>query len=261
MTEGVYRWDGRAAHASAHAAGPWDPSLQHGSAPAALVAWVAERMGGDGDAPMHVVRLTLDLMRPVPVAPLEIETEVLRRGRKIQLCGIRLVAGGVDVVRATALKMRSADLTPRSEMGVEALDLPGVEASPPPDRPPSTPSPFFDGISTRVARGDFGGPGPKALWYRVDRPIIEGEPISPLMRAAITADFCNGTSAVLDAQRWSYINGDLTLSLTRTPVGEWLLLDATTWLSADGSGVAFGRLADGAGYFGRVAQSLLIDRR
>ena len=43
-------------------------------------------------APMHVVRVTIDLMRPVPVAPLTFETEVLREGRKIQLCAVRLLA-------------------------------------------------------------------------------------------------------------------------------------------------------------------------
>ena len=41
---------------------------------------------------MRIARVTVDLMRPVPVAPLTIETEVLREGRKIQLCGVRLLA-------------------------------------------------------------------------------------------------------------------------------------------------------------------------
>lgn len=259
MSEAVFQWDGSAAHAGAHAAGPWDPSLQHGSAPAGLVAWAAERI--DSAVPMRVARLTLDLMRPVPVAPLEIRTEVLRQGRRIQLCAIQLLAGGVEVVRATVLKLRCADLPPPNGVGVEALDLPDVERAEEPDEEPATPSPFLSGISMRVARGSFGKPGPKALWYRVDRPIVEGEPISPLMRAAITADFCNGTSAVLDPEQWTYINGDVTLNLARMPLGEWLLLDATTWLGSEGGGVAFARMADAQGYFGRAEQSLLIERR
>jgi len=49
---------------------------------------------------MRVARVTVDLMRPVPVAPLTIESEVLRGGCKIQLCAIRLLAGGVVVVGA-----------------------------------------------------------------------------------------------------------------------------------------------------------------
>ena len=46
-------------------------------------------------------------MRPVPVAPLTIESEVLREGRKIQLCAVRLLAEDVVVVGATILKIKT----------------------------------------------------------------------------------------------------------------------------------------------------------
>ena len=55
---------------------------------------------------MRIARVTVDLMRPVPVAPLTIESEVLREGRKIQLCAVRLLAKGVVVVSATVLKIK-----------------------------------------------------------------------------------------------------------------------------------------------------------
>ena len=51
------------------------------------------------------------------------------------------------------------------------------------------------------------------------------------------------------------------LVLARDPVGEWILLDAETWLGPDGSGVAFARLGDTQGYFGRAIQSVLIEKR
>ncbi len=77
--EAIFRVDGSTAVTSPHAAGPWDPNMQHGGAPAALVVWAAERI--PTPAPMQIARATIDLMRPVPVAPLTIETEVLREGR------------------------------------------------------------------------------------------------------------------------------------------------------------------------------------
>jgi hypothetical protein len=40
--DAIYRVDGNRVVASANAAGPWDAGMQHGSAPAALVAWAAE---------------------------------------------------------------------------------------------------------------------------------------------------------------------------------------------------------------------------
>ena len=78
--------------------------MQHGGAPASLVAWAAERI--PTREPMHVVRLTIDLLKPVPIAPLEIRTDVVREGRKIQVCAISLSSEGVEVVRASVLKVR-----------------------------------------------------------------------------------------------------------------------------------------------------------
>ncbi len=81
------------------------------------------------------------------------------------------------------------------------------------------------------------------------------------MRAAMTGDFCNGVSSVLDFNEWTFINADLTISLARMPVGEWILLDAQTWLGDQGAGLAFAKLGDERGYFGRAIQSLVIERR
>src|SRR5215467_5563039 len=102
--EAIYRVDGANAVTSAHAGGPWDPRLQHGAAPSSLICWVVERL--PSPVPMRVARLTVDLMRPVPVAPLIIDVEVLREGRKIQLVQVRLLANETEVVRATALRIR-----------------------------------------------------------------------------------------------------------------------------------------------------------
>ena len=75
----------------------------------------------------------------------------------------------------------------------------------------------------------------------------------------MVADFCNGVSTVLDLRTWTFINGDLTISLARLPVGDWILLDAQTWLGDHGAGIAFAKLGDSRGYFGRAIQSLVIE--
>ena len=256
--EAIFCVDGKNVVTSPHAAGPWDPSMQHGSPPAALVVWAAEKI--PTQAAMRVARVTVDLMRPVPVAPLTIESEVLREGRKIQLCAVRLLAQGVVVVSATVLKikMQANELPP--EAAIEMVEFPG------PDRSRVEPadfssSPFVTGMSLRAARGRFGAPGPGAIWYRVDRPIVLGSPVSQAMRAMAAADFCNGTSAVLDFRQWTFLNADLTVNFSRQPEGEWILLDAESWIGPDGAGLAMARLADERGYFGRAIQSLVIEKR
>src|SRR6202012_1700176 len=102
--QAIYRVEGNHVITSPDAAGPWDPGMQHGSAPASLVVWAAEAIATP--VPMRIARVTVDLMRPVPLAPLTLETEVLREGRKIQLCAVRLSAGSTVVVNATVLKVK-----------------------------------------------------------------------------------------------------------------------------------------------------------
>jgi hypothetical protein len=232
--------------------------MQHGSAPSGLVTWAAEAM--PTPVPMQIARLTIDLMRPVPLAPLAIETEVLRQGRKIQLCEVRLKADDVLVVRATVLKIRSEAQALPAGIADAPIEVPGPEQSrvEPAD---FSSSPFVSGMSLRAARGGFAHPGSSAIWYRVDRPLVEGAPVSPVMRAVVASDFSNATSVALDFKHWTFLNADLTVSLSRQPVGDWILLDGDCNIGPDGAGLAMARLGDERGYFGRAVQSLVIERR
>jgi hypothetical protein len=252
--EAIFRVDGANAVTSPHAAGPWDPNMQHGGAPASLVVWAAERI--PAAVPMQIARVTIDLMRPVPVAPLTVESEVLREGRKIQLCAVRLKANGVLTVGATVLKIKRQAQPLPDDVTEPPLDVAAPEQS----RIEPQNSPFGMGMTIRAARGRFGGPGPGAIWYRAERPLIAGSPISQAMRAVAASDFCNASSA-LDFRQWIFLNADLTVSMAREPVGEWILLDAVSWIGPDGAGLAVARLADTKGYFGRCAQSLVVEKR
>jgi hypothetical protein len=233
--DAIYRVDGNRAETSPNAAGPWDSTMQHGSVPAALVIWAAEAI--PTSVPMQIVRVTIDLMRPVPVASLTIETEVLREGRKIQLCAIRLLADNVVVVRATVLKIRAGSLPLPSDIAGTPIDVPPPDQGQP-MQPRFSRTPFVTGLSVSAVRGGFLKPGPGAIWYRIDRPIVEGAPISQIMRAVVAADFCNGTSSMLDFDKWTFLNADLAVSLARPPVGDWILLNAETWIGPDGAGIA-----------------------
>ena len=177
--DAIYRVEGNRVVTSPDAAGPWDARMQHGSAPAALVVWAAEAI--PTPEPMRIARVTIDLMRPVPVAPLTFETEVLREGRKIQLCAVRLRAADVVVVTATVLKIKTQALTLPPDVADVAVTLPGPDQARE-ELPDFSSSPFVKGISLRAARGRFGVPGPGAIWYRVDRPLVEGSPVSQAMR-------------------------------------------------------------------------------
>jgi hypothetical protein len=243
------------AHASPQTAGPWDPTVQHGGAPAALIARAAERH--EAAAPMQLARLSIDLMRPVPVAPIAVRTDIVREGRAIQVLAIELLAGDKPVARATALRVRAG----QSPVVDEAFDLASPDTAPPVDRVNRLGSGFMTAVDIRMAAGAWHERGPGAAWYRFTTPLFAGEGASPTQRAAAVADTSSGLSATLPFEEWTFINADLTVSFARQPVGDWILSDARTWIGPDGVGLARARLADRQGWFGASVQSLVVERR
>lgn len=250
------------------ARGPWSPDSLHGGPVAALVTRAAER-AGDADG-MHVVRLTVELLRPVPVAPLTVSAEVVRPGRKVQDVDIRVADGDRDVAWARAVRIRTrpdagGPLAEPSRGPVPGRD---PEAPPPPERGVATPSleegyrAFHNaGAELRFADGRFDGLGPSRVWIRLAVPVVPGEAPSPLQRAAAAADFGNGVSAVLPFTDYTFINPDLTVYLERPPVGEWIGLEASTRLGVAGVALSQSALWDVEGPFGRALQSLVVQPR
>ena len=69
---------------------PWSLDLLHGGPVAALLARaVDERVS---DPSLRLTRLTTDLFRPVPYAPMHVKTEVLRDGRRVKAVRASLYA-------------------------------------------------------------------------------------------------------------------------------------------------------------------------
>lgn len=239
------------------ASGPWDPNAQIGGAPAALLARAFERVAAREG--LTLARLTYDFMRPAPIGPVEIRTEVAREGRRVQLLEGSMLAGGVEVVRARALRILAAGAgRMQSE---EIAPPPGPEAARTGDLP-GLHRPRFatDAVEIRFLVGRFGG-GPAAAWFRLTRPLVGGEEATPVQRLAAVGDFGAGLSGTLPRDEYLFINADLTVYIEREPVGEWICLDSETRISADGVGVAESVLYDRRGRVGRATQALLVARR
>jgi hypothetical protein len=255
--ESIYVPDGDGFAATELARGPWDPNAQHGGAPAALLARAIERH--EPDPMMQVTRLTIELLRPVPLGHIDVRARTLRPGKKVQLIEATLIAGGAEVARATGLRIRR-----------KPLDLPeGSRTSERLDRRDGEryvfervgPVSFGGAMDIVVADGGIDRVGHATVWFRLRVPFVAGEDVSPLMRVAAAADFGNGISSVVDWNAgWLFINPDLTVYLNRDPEGEWVALDALTFPSGDGVGFAESALYDEQGRIGRSVQSLLFDR-
>ncbi|MEM9200966.1 MAG: thioesterase family protein [Actinomycetota bacterium] len=257
---------GNRVHPTALCTGPWDPHAMHGGPPAVLCGrFLADH--GEGQDGFHLARLSVELVRPIPLAPLTIDVVETRPGKRIQLLDATVrTDDGVEVVYARGMRIR------RGENGLDEadlllpgpLDVPGPDASTPYDHGfARAPGGFYmDAFEIRTVDGrSFGQFGASACWFRLRASTFDGEAIGALDRALSVADFGNGISNIVGVETHLYINPDLTVNLHRLPVDEWLVSDAVTHLRADGYGTATARLADRHGEVGIANQSLMVTAR
>jgi hypothetical protein len=244
--------------------GPWSPDALHGGPVAALLAGALEVAAAQHDpaTPMLPARLSVELLRPVPMARLGLVTEVVRPGRKVRLVdGALSSADGTVVATARLLQIRAADIA-------SAPVTTRVEGPPPPQAVPRSRPASVDllhfhshAIEHRFVSGGFEQFGPAMDWMRLLVPVVAGEAPTPLQRVAAAADFGNGISRVAHWDLLLFINPDLTIHLHRSPVGEWVCVDAVTWMEPHGTALAESRLWDEQGPLGRSLQSLIVEDR
>lgn len=236
--------------------GPWDSTLQHAGPPSALLARAFERASPE----MLVRRLTVELLRPIPIAPLTVRTEVVRAGKRAQWMTGALLHDGREVARASGLAIRPLEVAlPEHPRPAATLPLP--------DASREFVFPFFlskvgyhTAMEVRIAKGEW-SKGPCGAWLRMRVPLVAGETPSPLQRTVVAADAGNGVSVTIPIDRFTFINADLTVHLHREPAGEWIGLDATTTPESDGTGLQHSLLHDTQGVVGRSLQSLVVAGR
>lgn len=253
------RGDGRFL-STEHTVGPWEPGAQHGGPPSALLARAMELC--EPRPGWLFARVTVEILRPIPVAQLDVVAAVTRPGRRVELLDAELTAGGRPLARARAWRIRQD-----TALAVEALpepappfpaDVPSVDVT---SHGPTTDWGYLHAMEWRYVSGAFERPGPATVWARPRVPLVEDEEVSPLQRVLLLADSGSGVGGELDLRHWLFINPELTVHLHREPAGEWLCLQAHTTLGPAGVGVAESRIYDERGAVGRGTQSLLVAPR
>lgn len=240
--------------------GPWDPGSQHAGPPSALLGREIERVDGAGE--FQVGRVVFEILRPVPIGEVRVESRVIRPGKKVQLVEASLSNEGGELMRATAWLLRTSELELPEGAVADDAPLAGPDQGWTPEFfPTGQDAGYHTAMEWKAVAGAFLEAGPATVWMRMRQPLVDGEEPTPLQRALVAADVGNGISAVLDWREYVFINVDLTVHFERMPEGEWVCVDAVTRPQPSGIGTAESVLSDQRGRIGRAAQSLLIAQR
>ncbi len=241
------------------ARGPWGPSLS-GNYIGGMLGRAAEHAVDDAD--LQPARLTVDLLRPVPLQPLQVHTSVVRDGRRLRLVDAFMTQNDVLVARASALFLRRSEhavdtvwTTPvsmpavPSEPGAWEHDLPMLLQSY--GRDPVAGSP---GVGVDEWRHD----GQKFAWVRETKLLVDDEPLSPFTRAAMAGDVTSSLT------HWSatglrYINADYTITLSRLPEGVYIGLASMTRYGHAGVATGVATLFDESGPIGSGTATALAN--
>ena len=259
MTEPFFHVDGDTFVPTLLCQGPWDPGSAHGGPPSALLARAVERH--EPDPSMAIGRLLLDLVRPVPLAPLRVATVTTRPGRRVQIVEATMTAiDGTELVRARVLRIRRVpDTVAPQAPPIEPVPFAGPQGSAVEDVDGPRVG-IMLGVELRPVVGRFHTPGPATGWFRLTAPLVADEVPTPVQRTMVAADFGNGISQVL-GEDFVFINPDLVVHFEREPTGEWIGLAATTRLTAGAGALATGTLYDTTGRIGQSEQSLYVGPR
>lgn len=212
---------------------------------------------------MTLVRLTLDLLRPVPVTPLRLDVAALRPGRRLDVSQVVVRDGETAVARAVGLRLRLQDVAVPLSPTMGPPPAPGEAAVEwwPEEGFAAGNGFHHEAVEIRMVSGNFAQPGPGTGWVRLKCAVVAGSEVLGVERAAAASDFINGMSAYLSPAEYLFINPDLSVFLARPPHGEWIGLAATSLGFATGTGNAEARLYDMDGDLGRSVQSLIFEPR
>ncbi|WP_329376904.1 thioesterase family protein [Streptomyces sp. NBC_01351] len=257
-----FRSSGDALHPQPEARGYWSASQIHGRLFGGLAARAVEHEHmEEGLVP---ARLTLDLFRGAPMAPVTVSTYRVRDGRRIRVVDVRIDADGEQVARAQVVLLRAGGKAVGEVWSGPSWVPPSADALGPPHLPATSGKfvPPFD--VWRIDPGD--GPsreddaGPRRAVLRDTRPLVSGEPLTPLVRVGLAADYASPL-ANSGTHGLEFINADFTLRLSRLPGEESIGMESAGHMASDGIAVGQATLFDSLGAFGTCGVSALANVR
>ncbi|WP_067829979.1 acyl-CoA thioesterase domain-containing protein [Nocardia inohanensis] len=233
----------------------WSQTQLAGTAVCGLLARELETHAPRAD--FIPARFTVDLFRPVLNEPITLRSEVVRDGTRVRVVDAALVQHDEVRARASVMYLAVGEQPPGQVWEAERdLPTPSYELNSPYGEAPHFKSgdqdwtPDFASGANNLR---------KAVWQNLPA-LVEGEPLTPFQRAAFVADctnmVCNwGTAGV------GFINSDVTMTLSRLPIGHEVGLRAQDHISSAGVVTATATLYDRTGPLGATVITGLSNAR
>ncbi len=208
----------------------WVPGMIHGRLLGGLLARELEATYGSPE--FQFSRLTVDMFRNAPFEPVQVDSLVVREGRRIRVTEATVTTSVGMVARASAVQLRRGE----QPTGAVPTRTPAWDA---PD-PATAPRSFYE----------FGDdPSRRRMWIQEKSPLVDGEALSPFVRAALAADMASPLSH-RSVDELEFINADYTLVLSRDPVGAHIGLESGGHASDDGVAAGHITMHDAEGPIG-----------
>lgn len=238
------------------ARGPWSAEHCHAGPVAGLAARAVENEVGPDKM---LCRLTLDIVRPFPMAGLRVAAETTRHTRT--LATTRITVHDLDdglCAQGTSMHLTRKDLGEVPTAPVVALDRSTAETGPFSLGAGLHDKPYFGQfLDVAYPQGSGLDAGPKTLWMRTTT-LLEGEEQSPIQSMCALADCGNGISWNATPAEMGFMNTDLTLHIHREPNSDWLASDSLSHWHGTGIGMSQSVLMDEDGPVATALQTLVL---
>ena len=239
----------------------WDPEIQHGSPPLALMTKLIEELSENS--------CRRSAYRPGVDGYPRRDSRCAGAGSGLggtpgqphRLLAAEMVAarpGGSDraVARASAWLLATSDT---ADVATDRFPpLTEGEADPVPHSWEGATG-YLEAVSWRRQRELDNGSA--VVWLSPLAHLVDTEEMTQTQRLALVVDCANGAGAAIDPQRFVFMNTDTAMHLHRVPVGNDFALRARGSIGPDGIGVTTAEIFDRQGFIGTCAQTLLVQRR
>ena len=250
------------------ARGPWMPEACHAGPPTAALAREFER-----NCEKQLLRMTVNLIRPVPMSGFRISVVTEKEGRSSAYLRAEIFDRDNNrCALATSLHQLVSDLGDVPTVSIKAPNKEVLEdyafrgSSSPYSKVGREYFPSqvgfaaaVDIISCELDDGYGVERSERSIWMRTPQLIAE-ENMSPFQSLCPLSDCGNGFTAHATIDEYRYMNTDLTISMHRKPVSAWLASTARSHWESTGYGASYATLFDKQGSVGVALQTLLIQK-